>query len=125
MSKRTLTVLRFNGMQFTFTEAIGSPELDAKLQTVWDSYLRLQNSEVVLAAGVNTIREIPQDYQDKVFSNQGIGLIPVMVLWMEKASAANDAPDQDGMFYPNIFHTAPAFLGRIEVEEKLTPLRLV
>lgn len=125
MSKRTLTVLRFNGMQFTFTEAIGSPELDAKLQTVWDGYLRLQGCEVVLAAGVNTIKEIPEDYQNKVFSNQGIGLIPILVLWMEKSSAANDAPEADGMFYPNIFHSAPAFIGRIEVEEKLTPLRLV
>lgn len=125
MSKRTLTILRFNNTQFTFVEPIGSPELDVKLQQVWDSYLKFQNCEVVIGAGLETLKEIEPSYQDAIFSNKAVGLVPVVIMWIEKNAASNDPEMGATAFYPNIFHTAIAFLGRIEVEEKLTPLKLV
>lgn len=125
MTKRIISVFRFQGYELQSNFPIGSAEFDKEIITFCEGYMKLDGAKVHVQGEVHFNPKVTPEAMQAVASNQpgAVGMIPVTLLWIEELDPAE--LEDDVMVYPRVFHKANGFVGRIEVEEQKIELSVV
>lgn len=125
MTKRTISVFRFNNYELQSNFPIGSPEFDKAVINLCEGYMKFDGARVHIQGEVHFNSKVSPGEIQAVASNQkgAVGMIPVTLLWIEDVDLSQI--EDDTMIYPKVFHKASGFIGRIEVEEQDVELSVV
>lgn len=125
MTKRIISVFRFQGYELQSNFPIGSAEFDKEVIALCEGYMKFNGAKVHVQGEVHFNPKVTTESVQAVASNQlgAVGMIPVTLLWIEDVDLSQI--EDDVMIYPKVFHKASGFIGRIEVEEKAIELSVV